>query len=73
MEDTKAIAAIRMGYIISEFSKRRVLWANVRVEGGPCWVRLGIEPVTIVVRARCMIASENVVWIGDPEACRSLV
>jgi hypothetical protein len=73
VEDTKTIAAVRMGNVIGEFTKRRVLWANVRVKRWSCWVWLGIEPVPVVVGTSGMITSEDVIWVSDPEAGGCLI
>jgi hypothetical protein len=73
MENTKTISAIRMSNVIGEFTKRRVLWANVRVKRRSCRVGLGIEPVPIVVRTSGMIASKNIIWVSNPETGGCLI
>jgi hypothetical protein len=62
-----------MGNVIGEFTKRRVLWANVRVKRWSCRVRLGIEPVPVVVGAGGMVTSEDVIWVSNPETGGCLI
>lgn len=73
MENAKTIAAVGMGNVIGEFTKRRVLWANVRVKRWSRWVRLSIEPVPVVVRAGGMITSEYVIRVSNPETGGCLI
>ena len=59
--------------IVSEFSQWGVLRADVRIKRRASWVWLCIKPESIVVSAGCMISSEDVIWVGDPETGRCLI
>jgi len=73
VEYTKAVSTVGMCHVVSEFTKRIVLRADVRIERGASRVRLCIEPVTIVVGASSMITSENIIWVSNPETGRGLI
>ena len=73
MENAQSVASIRMSNIVCEFTERRVLRANVRIKRRASGVRLGVEPVAVVVSTCSMVSSEDVVWMCDPEASRSLI
>lgn len=73
MENSKAIATVGVSYVVGELSKFGEFRAYVWIIRGACRVFLGIKPVAIVVRSSSMIASEDVVWVGDPEASRGLI
>jgi len=62
-----------MRHVVSEFTKRIVLRADVRIERGASRVRLCVEPVTIVVGASSMITSENIIWVSNPETGGCLI
>ena len=49
MEDTKTISAIGMSHIISEFTKRVVFRALIRVEGRASRVGFRVEPEPVVL------------------------
>lgn len=73
MEKSKTISAVRVGNVVGKLAKRGVLRADVGIEGGTSWVRLGIKPETVVVRASSMITSEDIIRVSDPERCWSLI
>lgn len=73
MEDPESISVIRVCDIVYEFPKRRVLRADVRIIGGSLRVWLCVEPEPVSVRTCCMVPSEDVIRVRDPETCRCLV
>jgi len=62
-----------MSDIVFKFSNLAVLGANA---GGSRWahgVDLGVIPVTVSVRSSGMVASHDVVGMGDPDGSWGLV
>jgi len=59
--------------VVFEDSDLFVFRAHVCVGRWANRMLLEIIPITISIGTSCMISNEIVVWIGDPEASRSLV
>lgn len=49
MEESQTISTIRVGLIVTELTKLRVFWANLRVEGTVDGGLLSIKPVAVSV------------------------
>ena len=62
-----------MCHVVDELSQFCVLWADIHIKGRSDGRCLSVKPVAVSVRACSMVTSENVVWIGDPEACGCLI
>ena len=73
MEDAETVPAARMHDIVAELAELGVLRADIGVKGGSGGRILKIEPGTVPLRASAVIAAEDVVWVSNPEAGRSLV
>lgn len=73
MEYSQTIFTIGMCNIIGKFSKLGIFWTYSSSERGSHGIRLSIEPIAITIRTSCMIASENIVWVCNPETSRCLI
>lgn len=73
MENAQAVSPIRVGEIVREFTQWAILGAYVRVVRGACRVGLCVKPETVKERPCRVIASEDVVRVGYPEASRGLI
>ena len=73
MEYSESILQIRVSYVIWEFSKLSILWANIKTRRGASRVWFCIEPVTISISSHRMIILEDVVWVSYPKACWWLI
>ena len=68
VEKTKTISAIRVSNVVTELAEAHVLRADVGIEGGSNRSDLQIVPVTVSVGASGVVVTNDVVWIGDPDA-----
>jgi hypothetical protein len=73
VEDTETVATVRVGYVVLELTKLLVLRAHVSIERWANCSLLKIVPVRVTIRAASSIVANNVVRIGDPDGCWSLI
>ena len=73
MEDSEAVATAGMGVIVAEFADFGVFRAHVHIKRGSNGRHLQIVPIGVPLGACAMVASNDVIWVSDPDACWALV
>lgn len=62
-----------MGMIVAEFADLSVFRAHIHIERGSDRRLLQIIPISVSLRACAMVASNDVIWVRDPDASWGLV
>jgi len=73
VEESEAVSAIRMGFVVSKFTEFLIHWANRWRERAVDRILLSVEPVTVTVRTCSVVSDKDVVWVSDPETGRRLI
>ena len=62
-----------MGMIVAEFADFGVFRAHIHIERGSDRRHLQVIPISVSLRACAMVASNDVIWVRDPDASWGLI
>jgi hypothetical protein len=73
MEYSETISTVGVSNIVSKLSDLGVLWTDIQTKRRTHGILLSVIPITVSVRTCSMVASDYVIWMGDPNTSWRLI